>query len=68
MLHTSSTDRMAASVREKILRVREALRLQSVRIQQLLDRMSHRGIVIENAYGIQLCRHRIGPPYLPPWR
>jgi hypothetical protein len=41
--------RMAAGVREEILRVFEAQRLQPIRIKQLLNRMPHRGIVIENA-------------------
>jgi len=54
---------MAAGVRDKNIRVFEALRLQSFRIEQLLNRMPHRCVVIENAYEIRLWGHGISTGY-----
>jgi hypothetical protein len=50
---------MTAGVREEILRVFEAPRPQFIRIEQLFNRIAHRGIVIENAYQLTLWGHGI---------
>src|SRR5215469_17480892 len=49
--------RMAARVREKVLRIFEALRLEPIRIKQLLNRVPDRRIVIDDAYRLGLCAH-----------
>jgi hypothetical protein len=55
----SQRDHVAASVGEENVFIFEALRLQPIGIEQLHNRIPHRGVVIENAYGIRLCWHRI---------
>ena len=51
--------RMVAGVRKKILGICEALGLQPIGIEQLLNGIPHRSIVIDNAYGLRLCGHGI---------
>jgi hypothetical protein len=54
---------MTAGVREKILSVLEAPRPQVIRIEQLLNRIAHRGILIEKAYQVTLWGHGTSTEY-----